>query len=64
MRLSVIHVCEAWMGATDLFTYNPQPVLVQCLNNYKQRWESFTPEALQSVRPSASLPGLPQGAML
>lgn len=35
MRLSVIHVCEAWMGATDLFTYNPQPVLVQCLNNYK-----------------------------
>lgn len=61
---SALHVCEVWMGATDLFTYNPRPVLVQYLNNYKQRWESFTPEALQSVRLSLSLPELPQGALL
>lgn len=64
MRLSVTDVCEVWMGATDLFTYNPQYVMVQCLNSYKQRWDSFAPEALRSVRLGASLPGLLKGPML
>lgn len=44
---SALHVCGVRMSATDLFTYNTQSVLVQCFNNYKPRWESFTPEALQ-----------------
>lgn len=31
MRLSVTDVCEVWMGATDLFTYNPQYVMVRAV---------------------------------
>lgn len=49
MRPSVIDVCEDWMGATDLFTYNPQSVLLQCLN--KQDGELLKPYRVLDLVP-------------